>query len=149
MEQTILFKTAYGPKETVFSPQGDNEFPVFELNADGEVVDSGKKTDVNALIQTYKDGVLLENIIRRASMTGESFVAPSDCFGDSRVLPKDLLDAKLHSQRVQSFVDGLSDSDLALLNEKGFDEFLTSKIAAAAAAASAAQSDKNGGDKNE
>lgn len=145
MEQTI-FRTAYGPKETVYSPVGEKEFPIYELDGDGNLVDTGKKTNVDAAIQSHKDSVLLENIIRRCSVTGETLSAPQECFGDSRVLPQSLLDAKIKSNRIQAFVDGLSDSDLALLNEKGFDEFLSSKIAAAA---SAAKPDDKGGVKDE
>lgn len=118
-----------GKHERYHSCSGNKEFPIFEYNEDGELVDSGKKENVYEKIQSYKDEVLLENIIKRCGLTGETLEAPKECFGDTTVMPKSLLELKQSGQKVQSFVDSLSDSDLILLNEKGFDAFILSKIA--------------------
>ena len=151
MEQSILFKNAYSPSDPIYSPSGCPERPIFEFDENGELVDTGKKTNTDALIDSYKDSVLLENIIKRCSMTGETFYAPEECFGDSRVLPTDLLDAKMKGSKVQSFVDSLSDADLSLLNEKGFDEFLLSKLKSVSTKTepSSSKIEPSGGDNNE
>ena len=124
------FRLPFEKSVKVFSSVGSKEAPIYEYNEEGELVLTDKKDNVYARIQSFKDEVLLENIIKRCALTGETLSAPEDCFGDSRMLPKDLLDLKQQGQKVQSFVDKLSDDDLQSLNEKGFDAFLMDKISA-------------------
>lgn len=119
-----------GKRERFYCSSGDKEFPIFEYNEDGELVDTGRKENVYDKIQSYKDEVLLENIIKRCGLTGETLEAPKEAFGDSTVLPQSLLELKQNGQKVQSFVDSLSDDDLKSLNDKGFDAFLLDKLQA-------------------
>lgn len=141
------FRSAYSERVQFHCSSGDREFPIFQLNDVGEVIDSGKKENVFDKIQSYEDNVLLSNIIKRCGLTGESLSASPENFGDTTVLPKSLLDLKQSQDRVQGFVDSLSKSDLDLLNEKGFDEFISAKIAAKISAQTADQ--KKEGDDNE
>lgn len=125
-----LFRTLSSDRVRIHCSSGEKEFPIFQLNDDGEVVESGKMENIDAKIQSFKDEVLLENIIKRCSVTGETLEAAKQYFGDSRVLPKSMLEAKIQQNNIQGFVDSLSENDLSLLNEKGFDAFLSSKIEA-------------------
>jgi len=123
------FRSAFSDRVRCYCSSGSKEFPIFELDEKGDVVDTGKKENVWNKIQSYEDEVLLKNIIRRCGLTGETLEAKPEAFGDSTVLPKSLLDLKQSQDRVQGFVDSLSKSDLDLLNDKGFDEFISAKIA--------------------
>lgn len=111
-------------------PAGESVFPIFELDENGDVVDTGRKKNIQAEIESFKDSVLLSKIIERCQLTGESLEAPIGAFGDARVLPQNLMELKERQNRVSDFVDSLSDADLASLNELGFDAFLSAKLSA-------------------
>lgn len=117
---------------TFETPCGNNEFPIFVEDENGEIVYSGKNKNIQKEIDSYKDSVLLSKIVERCCLTGEFLEAPAECFGDTRVLPKDLMDAENRKIKAQSFIDSLSDQDLNTLNEVGFDEFIKSKLETAA-----------------
>lgn len=124
------FRSSFSDRVQFHCSSGEKEFPIFCLNEEGEVIDSGKKENVFAKIQTFEDDVLLSNIIKRCGLTGETLLPSSENYGDTTVLPTSLLDLKQSQGKVQDFVDSLSKSDLDLLNDKGFDEFISSKISA-------------------
>lgn len=137
-----MVKTALSPRsERFYCDIGTHDIPVFGLDENGEVVVTGS-TDLFAQIQSHKDEVLLDKIIARCALTGETLTCSDEAFGDSTILPKDLLDAKNQALKVDSFKSGLSSDDLSFLMEKGFDDFLKYKIEQAQSAAqSSAQSE--------
>jgi len=143
MANNFLSPEFGGKRADIMSPAGSPTFPLFEENGDREVVMTDKVKNVFEEIQSHKDDCLLENIIRRASVSGESLVAPLETFGDTTQLPQSILEAHDQRQKVQSFVDGLSDGDLSLLNDKGFDGFLAAKIAEMQANKEVKESDGN------
>lgn len=128
------FRTSSSDRIRFQADPGTREVPTFQFDENGDLVVSGK-TDLFAQIQSFKDDVLLDKILLRCSLTGDSFEASADAFGDATVLPKDLLEAKTMSNNVDSFKSTLSQDDLSLLLEKGFDEFLKFKIAQQSTAA--------------
>lgn len=134
-------RTAMSPRVRVFCDAGDPELPIFALNDQGEVIDTGKKKNTDKEIQSHKDEVLLSKIIERCGFTGETLIAPPECFGDASQLPKDLLDAHQKGQQVQRFVDSLDDNQLNLLNEKGFDALVLSVLEKKKEAADSAASE--------
>lgn len=111
------------------TPSGSDLFPEFVEKEQDVFEPTGKMTNVYKKIQTYKDEVLLENILKRCLETGEtlSVVAPSN-FGDTTKMPKTLLEAHDQLQKADSFVNSLSEDDQSFLMEKGFDAFLSDKI---------------------
>lgn len=143
------FRSAFSDRVRCYCCSGSREFPIFELNEKGDVVDTGKKENVWDKIQSFEDEVLLKNIIRRCGLTGETLEAKLEAFGDSTVLPKSLLELKQSQDRIQGFVDSLSKSDLDLLNDKGFDEFISVKIAEKLSNQSTDSNTAKEGDKNE
>lgn len=137
-----MIKTALSSRsQRYFCDSGTHEVPVFGLDDNGDVIITGS-TDLFAQIQSHKDEVLLDKIIARCALTGETLTCSDDSFGDSTILPKDLLEAKTQALKVDSFKSGLSSEDLSFLMEKGFDDFLKYKIEQAQSAAqSSAQSE--------
>lgn len=132
------------------SPSGETVDHVFRFNEKHELVDTGKTVDIQKQIDSYLDDVLIEKIVQRSLMTGESFEASPEMFGDATKIPKSLLELQQEGQKVQNFVDGLSDSDLSRLNEVGFDSFMKEKIEARAAELAAQKAAKSeGGVKDE
>ena len=129
------FRTAFEEcKDKFDSPVGSQEFPVFQLNEQGELVEVGK-TNVYDKIQTYKDDCLLENIIRRCALTGDTLEAPKERFCDTTVFPKDALEAHNLIAKANAFTNSLTKDDFARLMEVGFDAFLSEKLASAAESA--------------
>lgn len=128
-----IFRSAFSKRQEFHCPSGEKDFPIFEYDDTGELIMTEKKENVFEKIQSFEEEVLLKNIIQRCGLTGETLLASPENFGDSTVLPQTLLEAKQQSQKVQGFVDSLSDEDLDLLNSKGFDDFILAKIAALSA----------------
>lgn len=126
------FRTSFSERVRKYAGSGCPETPVFEFDENGELVDTGRKINTDAEIQSHKDEVLLSKIIERCGLTGESLLAPVESFGDATLMPRSILEAHEQAQRVQFFVNGLSDDDLKSLNEIGFDAFISEKIKAAA-----------------
>ena len=122
------FTSAFSKHKVLTCPAGEPNIPIFEYDENGELVDTGKTRNIDAEIQSHKDEVLLSKIIERCGLTGETLVAPVECFGDATALPKDLLDAHNRGQQVQSFVDSLSDDQLKILNDQGFDALVLSVL---------------------
>lgn len=122
------FVSAFSKHKVLTCPSGEPNIPIFEYDENGELVDTGKTRNIDAEIQSHKDEVLLSKIIERSALTGETLAAPVECFGDATVLPKDLLDAHNRGQQVQSFVDSLSDDQLKILNDQGFDALVLSVL---------------------
>lgn len=122
------FPNPFAPRRMT-TPSGCDLFPEFVEKEQDVLVPTGKMTNVYKKIQTYKDDVLLENILKRCLESGESLsvVAPSN-FGDTTKMPKSLLEAHDQLQKANSFVNSLSDDDQSFLMEKGFDAFLAEKI---------------------
>lgn len=122
------FPNPFSPRRMT-TPSGSDLFPEFVEKEQDVLERTGKMTNVYQKIQTYKDEVLLENILKRCLETGESLsvVAPSN-YGDTTKLPKSLLEAHDQMQKADSFVNSLSEEDQSFLMEKGFDAFLADKI---------------------
>ena len=114
--------------EKFFTPEGSQEFPVFEFDENDQLVEVGK-TNVFEKIQSYKDECLLENVIKRCVSTGEVLIPSKAQFMDTTQFPKDLLEVQEHKNRSEDFVNSLSEFDRSALFEKGFDQWLSDKIA--------------------
>lgn len=112
------------------TPLGSRFVPIFELNEKDEVVDSGKRHDLYAEIQSYRESVELDKIVARSLISGETFLPPKEAFGDATILPHDPLEAMNLSKQAQFFMNSLSSEDKELLESKGFDAFIAEKIAA-------------------
>lgn len=124
------FVSAYSEKQSFVCPSGTQEVPVFSVDENNDVVPSGK-TNLFAEIQSHLSEVVLDKLIARCELAGTSLEAPDEMFGDSTILPSDLLDAKSQINSVNAFKSSLSSDDLSLLLEKGFDEYVKIKLAAA------------------
>lgn len=143
------FRTASSERVRFQADSGTREVPTFQFDDSGELIVSGK-TDLFAQIQSFKDDVLLDKILLRCSLSGESLEAPAEAFGDATILPKDLLEAKTMSNNVDSFKSSLSKDDLSMLLDKGFDEFIKFKVEQAQSVAqSSAHSPAQSEDKHE
>lgn len=136
------FRTSSSERVRFQCDSGSHEVPTFEFDETGELVVSGK-TDLFAQIQSFKEDVLLDKILLRCSLTGESLMAPPEAYGDATVFPKDLLEAKQMSTGVDRFKSSLSSEDLSYLLDKGFDEFIKFKVSQAQSSESVSEVKSN------
>lgn len=145
------FKSQYDERIRVHQASGLKEIPVFQLDENNEVVDSGKRTNRYAEIQSHKDEVLIENIIKSALISGTSLAASDESFGDATLLPKDGLELNERSKAANAFYDSLNPEQKSLLASQGFDALIADVIAKQQKAVAAAASDTvdNGGAKDE
>ena len=104
-KEIILYKTAYGERERVYSECGNPIQPTYgyEINSKGQkiLVKNGEK-NIYEEIQAQAEDTKIENILARVAIGDMSDFRPDGIYQDISEVPNNLIQAKREMQKLEN-----------------------------------------------